>query len=312
MNKKKLIIGTMIAVVLFSLLLKLTLIPGRGILTVIITCSASMLFFIVPIRKVISNSIKGKEETKGPAYANVLEVFYAMFLSSFTIGILFKLMHWPGANLMLSVGFIPTIICACLVLLTYKTTNCAYFSSARAIAIATLLYALLFGTQHYYHFIETIRWKGSDLLEYYNNLQADPSENTYRIFITERTKLLDLKDKEEYNSLNKEYQKAQAEAKETGAKVLYILGRTVYDTETPNEVFFYVGIYEPEDVYKGIEIEKYLTAIASSEKTKYNKFILVTDNEYTIHTLENTQWQSDSFSVKYGNEIYKFGPNMQQ
>ncbi len=311
MNKKKIIIGAMIAVFLISLL-KITIIPGRGILTTLITFSASLLFLIVPMRKIIQNlsSDKRKAETQGPAHANILEAFYGISLSILTTGILFKLMNWPYANFMLSVGFIPTIICACIVLLTYKSSNCAYFSSAKAIAIATLIYTLLLGTQYYYHILDTIRWEGSDVLEYYNNLQTDPSENTYRIFVTERNKLLDLKDKEEYNSLNKEYQKAQAEAKETGAKVLYILGRTVYDTETPNNVFFHVGIYEPEDVYRGIPIEKYLIAIASSDKTEYNKFILVTDNEYSISVLENAQWQSDSFSVKYGNKIYKFGPNI--
>ena len=177
MNKKNIIIGAMIAVFLISLL-KITIIPGRGILTTLITISAALLFYIVPMRKVILNlfSDKRKAETQGPAYANVLEAFYATFMPIFTIGILFKLLHWPGANIMLSIGFITILICACLVLFIYKASNCVYFSSARAIAIATILYALLFGTQYYYHFLETIRWEGSDVLEYYNKaLELKPN-----------------------------------------------------------------------------------------------------------------------------------------
>ncbi|MBO4531626.1 MAG: hypothetical protein J5767_13425 [Paludibacteraceae bacterium] len=313
MNKKKLIIGAMISVFLVSLL-KMTLIPGRGILTTLITISAALLFYIVPMRKVILNlfSDKRKAETQSPAYANVLEAFYATFMPIFTIGILFKLLHWPGANIMLSIGFITILICACLVLFIYKASNCVYFSSARAIAIATILYALLFGTQYYYHFLETIRWEGSDVLEYYNKARTESTEESYNIFVTERNKLLQLKDKELYNTLNKEYIKAQEEAKETNAQVLYIIDDVAYDTDTPNKVFLSIGIVEPYAISSGIKIDKYLKAIGSST-FKHNKFILVTDNvRQALSDLENLPWQTDSFSVKTGNEIYKFGPNIQE
>ena len=311
MNKKKIIIGAMIAVFLISLL-KITIIPGRGILTTLITFSASLLFLIVLMRKIIQNlsSDKRKAETQGPAHANILEAFYGISLSILTTGILFKLMNWPYANFMLSIGFIPTIICACIVLLTYKSSNCAYFSSAKAIAIATLIYTLLLGTQYYYHILDTIRWEGSDVLEYYNNAINDPSEKSYRTYILERNKLLDLKDKEEYNALNKEYKKAQEEAERTGAKVLYIINNVVYDIDTPNEVFHSVGIYEPDEIIYGIDVRRYLKAIGSA-KTKYNNFILVTESESrALLDLENTPWQTDSFTVKHGDEIYKFGPNI--
>ena len=311
MNKKKLIIGAMIIVFLVSLL-KMTLIPGRGILTTLITISAAFIFLNVLRQKHTHNLISDEEEeeTKSPAYAKILEVILGISLSILTIGILFKLMHWPNANFMLSASFFSILICTCLILLTYNTSNCSYLSSARAIAIASFLYALLFGPQFYYHFLDTIRWKGSDVLEYYNNARNDPSEKSYRTYILERNKLLDLKDKEEYNALNKEYKKAQEEAERTGAKVLYIINNVVYDIDTPDEVFHSVGIYEPDEIMYGIEVCRYLKAIGSA-KAKYNNFILVTESERrALSDLENTPWQTDSFTVKYGDEIYKFGPNM--
>lgn len=311
MNKKKIIIGAMIAVFLISLL-KITIIPGRGILTTLITISAAFIFLNVLRQKHTHNLISDEEEeeTKSPAYAKILEVILGISLSILTIGILFKLMHWPNANFMLSASFFSILICTCLILLTYNTSNCSYLSSARAIAIASFLYALLFGPQFYYHFLDTIRWKGSDVLEYYNNARNDPSEKSYRTYILERNKLLDLKDKEEYNALNKEYKKAQEEAERTGAKVLYIINNVVYDIDTPDEVFHSVGIYEPDEIMYGIEVCRYLKAIGSA-KTKYNNFILVTESERrALSDLENTPWQTDSFTVKYGDEIYKFGPNI--
>lgn len=313
MNKKKLIIGAMIIVFLVSLL-KMTLIPGRGILTTLITISAAFIFLNVLRQKHTHNLISDEEEeeTKSPAYAKILEVILGISLSILTIGILFKLMHWPNANLMLSASFFSILICTCLILLTYNTSNCSYLSSARAIAIASFLYALLFGPQFYYHFLDTIRWKGSDVLEYYNKAQAESTKESHIIYITERNKLLQLKDKEQYNTLNRKYKIAQEEAKKTNAKVLYIINDIAYDTDTPVEVFSHVGIHDPYEISFGINISRYLKAIGASTP-KFNKFILVTDDErHILSELEEIPWQTDSFSVKVDDEIHKFGPNIQE
>ena len=314
MNKKKIIIGAMIAV-FFAALLHITSLPGKGIISVVIMLPAATLFsaisigkknlfviriFNIPISIKEQNNSDTKEGTNKP---NLKEMCCGLSLSVLTIGILFKLMNWPGGNINLLIGAISTIICACIILLTNKPDNQNYSSDATIIAIASLVYALFFGTPYFYNYLEKSEIEGSDCLEYYENYKNDPSESNQATYRLERFKLQYIGDKGQYNELKKKKKKAKEEAEETGAKVLYFINDFAYDIE----------ISKTSSSNSKITIEEipnYLNLLKEYDINQ-NKFILVTNQqEQSIIKLTNTPWRQDSFEVKTADSTYQFGPNM--
>lgn len=295
MNKKKLLIGTMIVVFLISLL-KATSLPGVGIIWTLVASSAAFLFMTVIFRRIIR---KKTEETKSPTYTNVIEAIFALSLAIFTIGILSRFQHWPGGSFYTMVGSVLTTICALLVLITYRKTTCAYYSNAIAVSIASIIFVIILGSMPFYYFIERTRWSGYDCIEYEKIYRENPTAKNQKIYSSEKAKAADIKDKEQYNELNATYKKALEEAEKNGAKVLYVFDHLAYDVDIPEAIY-------------GINLKQYLKCLYH-QQVETHDFILVYGGYYAsdaLSDLENTPWQTDSFTVKYGDEIYKFGPNI--
>ncbi len=314
MDKKKIIIGAMIAV-FFAALLHTTSLPGKGNISVVIMLTAATLFSAILIGKknlfvirIFNTPISVKKQGNGDTEEdtnkpNLKEMCCGISLSVLTIGILFKLMNWPGGNINLYIGAISTVLCACIILLTNKPDNKNYSSDATIIAIASLVYVLFFGTPYFYNYLEKSEIEGSDCLEYYENYKNDPSGSNQATYKLERFKLQYIGDKEQYNELNREYKKAKEEAEETGAKVLYFINDFAYDIEISK-----TSSSNPKITIE--EIPNYLNLLKEYDINQ-NKFILVTNQqEQSIIKLTNTPWRQDSFEVKTADSTYQFGPNM--
>lgn len=118
-------------VVLVALVLKLTLIPGGGILMVL---SLSVLGFIYyPMGFALFNQIGFRQILKKDSYKGLsaLRIMGAIgvgaALSVVCVGILFKLQHWTGSGFNLMVGLIVSSILLVVALIKYLATKAEFY-----------------------------------------------------------------------------------------------------------------------------------------------------------------------------------------
>jgi len=101
-------------VIIIALIMKLTLIPGGSILTVISFSILSCIYY--PFGFAFFNEIRLIQILKKASYKElsalriVGSIGIGMGLAAICIGILFKLQHWPGANTNLIAGLFTILI----------------------------------------------------------------------------------------------------------------------------------------------------------------------------------------------------------
>jgi len=101
-------------VIIISLIMKLTLIPGGSILAVISLTTLACIYY--PLGFAFFNKIRLRKIFKRDSYKGLTKfriigaIGIGMGLAAICIGILFKFQHWPGADTYLSSGLVTTLI----------------------------------------------------------------------------------------------------------------------------------------------------------------------------------------------------------
>ncbi|HRZ42067.1 MAG TPA: hypothetical protein P5228_05120 [Bacteroidales bacterium] len=128
MKKLEKILGL---VIIIALLLKLVLIPGGSILTVISLTILACIYY--PLGFAFFNGIRLRAIFKKDSYKGVsaLRIIGAiglgMGLAAICIGILFKLQHWPGGDTNLIAGLVTTLIILIIALIKYLKSKSDYY-----------------------------------------------------------------------------------------------------------------------------------------------------------------------------------------
>lgn len=176
--KKALIALWFLAVILFFVDM-FTFFPGMGITKTFVFMGTATMFALAGMsQRVFSSSsdddfmdfedgedIEYVTPLKRLILKRLINITLGMGLSALFIGTLFKTMHWPGANVVLTVGCLSAIISA-LFSLTNKNT--------RKFAIAAVLTAALFGGMTFSGLRDEIKFRDYPELvaaqkEYYKN-----------------------------------------------------------------------------------------------------------------------------------------------
>lgn len=128
MRKLEKIIGI---VVLIALILKLALIPGSGILTVLSLSILTMIYN--PFGFAFFNGIRLRDIFKKNSYKGIsgLRIIGAiglgMGLAAICSGVLFKIQHWPGGENNLIVGLVTTLIILVIAFIKYLESKSDYY-----------------------------------------------------------------------------------------------------------------------------------------------------------------------------------------
>lgn len=131
MKKAEVIIASLTVI---SLVLKLAMdyFPGINVFTVLLLSFLSMLYFHLGFA--IFNTIRLRKIFNKESYKNIstLKIFGSiaagLTLSITVIGILFKVMHWPGASVNLIFGFSGILIVSVISIVKYLKTKSPYYT----------------------------------------------------------------------------------------------------------------------------------------------------------------------------------------
>ena len=137
MKKFEKIIGL---VIIISLIMKLTLIPGGSILAAISLTTLACIYY--PLGFAFFNDIRlskifKKDSYKGLTALRIIgAIGIGMGLAAICMGILFKIQHWPGADTNLISGLVTTVIILIIALIRFiKSKDNFYKRIFKRIAI---------------------------------------------------------------------------------------------------------------------------------------------------------------------------------
>ncbi|MCW4469759.1 hypothetical protein OGH69_12335 [Flavobacterium sp. MFBS3-15] len=110
-----------------GIILYLLPVPGGSMLTVLALTLLSLLYFFFGFA--LFNGIRGRDLFKGTAYTGISAlkivggVGVGMSLSTVIIGILFRVMMWPGGSFMILIGCAPVIIVCIIAWVRASSSN---------------------------------------------------------------------------------------------------------------------------------------------------------------------------------------------
>jgi len=124
----------LIALAALGLFFKLMLYPGGAVLLVISLSALSCLYMFFDFA--LANNIRLRNLFKGESYHDykVLRILGAiamgMVLAMLCTGILFRLMFWPGANVMLIEGLALAAVTLVIVIIKYSRNKTLFYKNA--------------------------------------------------------------------------------------------------------------------------------------------------------------------------------------
>lgn len=218
---------------------------------------------------------------------NILEALLLFGLSTLTIGGLFKLQRWPGADPMRFLGVALVFIAAIIILIIVNRDSCDYSSEIKQVAIASLVFGLLLGTNFMFDWIKHTQYK--DMHHYIEVMDAykeQPTEENRLALAEEGWKVSILRyNPDTYNQLYALETKAKEMAKkDTNALVIYTL--------TLSEYSYNLFCFDRKNWG---EIQ--LTDFLEENRDKIN-------NNATIYVISNANKEAKSTIVDYLPESY--------
>lgn len=99
-----------IAFVFVGLLFKTMHWPGAGIILTLSLLTLGCGYFFLAFKNFFS--------IKDNTYLRIVSTLAALFISLMSTGMVFKMMHWPGAGILLAMSLVPSMIFTMLVLIT--------------------------------------------------------------------------------------------------------------------------------------------------------------------------------------------------
>jgi len=175
----------LVSIVVIAITLKLFTIPGGSILGILSMALLSMLYLAVSF---LLFKAKGTSQT-------LLSVATGFTFSILTIGILFTLMFWPGASVMMLLGIVSTFIITIISLIKNSSNESPFYKGilTRA-AIFFLLGVTVFMIKDNWY-IENQYADIPEYIEAYKKAQADPDNEELR---REANAILDSVYREQY------------------------------------------------------------------------------------------------------------------
>jgi hypothetical protein len=177
MKKTEKIFGILI---LLIIILKFNLIPGTGILLVVTSLLTFVMYSVFGLSIIYKLRLSEMFESKSYSEISKFQLFISV-LSSFslailTLGNLFKLQFWPGANSVLLLGLAISFICIFISYIKFNKSNFNLFKNYiyRFLLIGTLSIVLLSLSIEK---IEKIRFRNHPLyLKAYDNFLKNPND----------------------------------------------------------------------------------------------------------------------------------------
>lgn len=117
---------------LIGIIFNLALIPGGSILTVLIGGLLAMIYPLIGF--FVINDLRINQLLKGGGLKNIKPlhvigaIFTGMSMSLFLIGLMFKLMMWPGASAMVFLGVLSSLIIIVISGVKYALSKSVYYT----------------------------------------------------------------------------------------------------------------------------------------------------------------------------------------
>lgn len=168
----------LIITALTGIILGLFLIPGGNIITVLSLAVLSMLYFYFSLALLNGLSIRQmfkKQSYKGISAMRITgSVLAGIVLSILTLGVLFKVMLWPGSSSMLLTGGLLMLITGIICLIKFASTKAEFYRNMtlRSFIFTALAFFLAFSSLM---FLQEFKYRNyPEYLELMRASQADP------------------------------------------------------------------------------------------------------------------------------------------
>jgi len=170
--------------VIVSIIMKMFNVLGSGILFTLATSSLMLIYFYIGFAIFNNITFKGifiKASYKDLSVLRIIgSIAVGMAFSTILTGILFRLQHWPGANLNLATGLILSSIILVIGLIRYLKNKDNFYRNIflRFILIGGFGLILFFTTDFT---IDKIRYRNyPDYIKAIENLQKDPNNEALK------------------------------------------------------------------------------------------------------------------------------------
>lgn len=115
-------------------------------------------------------------------------MWLGMALPVLMMGALFKIMHWPGSNIMLLVGMVATLLMS--IALVYVSINSKKNPLAKWVAVVAAVFAVVWGTDETYYRLDLLKFRDfSPCKEFIEEARDQPTEENVRRMISEKIKV---------------------------------------------------------------------------------------------------------------------------
>lgn len=266
-------------------------IVGMGVVKTLVLMTISILYIVLPIIGLIKNKKKACLDSEGNLQTsdnkhNGLLVGLGLGLSVLTVGLLFRLMHWPGGSVNTTVGMFITLIMSVVIFLVSKENT-----KVKKVAVMAALCSLLFGTNYLYHFKELYLFREfPQYIEAYNKYYQEPTEENNRLKNIEGSKVFNCdRNPGRYQHLKELEKKAQEmAANDEHGKYIYM------DLEYGSIPYVYghfINVIEMTD-YK-IQLQEYVRYEFSEGDVLY----IATENEKVGDMLIGMGVSKDRFVI---------------
>lgn len=174
----KIVEKIIIVLVVFSLIMKINIMHGGGLLLVISLSTLACIYF--PLGIMLFNAISLKDAINREAYKEVtrlkmfLSIVLGMGMAAICMGIMFKMLQWPLPNINLIAGITLLLIVLLIAVIRIRKSDANYFSRiVKRIVIIGIVGILFICTP--YLTIEKIRFRNHpEYINAYEKHLKDP------------------------------------------------------------------------------------------------------------------------------------------
>lgn len=266
-------------------------IVGMGVVKTLLLMLISLLFIILPIIGLIKDQKESCFDSEGnfqPSdnMPNVCILILGLGLSVLTIGLLFRLMHWPGGTVYTTVGMVITLIMSVVTFFVSKENK-----QIKRAAVMAAFCSLLFGTNYLYHIKDLFFFREfPQYIEVYNKARQEPSEENNQLLIIEKDKVLNCEyDPKRYQHLKELEKKAQEmAANDEHGKVVYV------DFESRYEPYVY-GIFK--NLNGMVDYKMSLSEYVSQEISEGDVLYVVSEYEAVDDMLDGMSIERSRFVI---------------
>ncbi len=185
----------LVGLTIIAILLKCFFVPGAGPLFVLVQTSLSILYFAFGFA--LFNGIRLRHIFKSSAYSgiSVMKIVGAALmgiaLSMASVGFVFKIQMWPGAQVMLLSSIFPTFIILIIVFIKYIVSKSKFYLHALIRCTIFSILAIVLLLINELTLVKMEFQNHPDYIKAFEEYQKDPSsEELYRKLEEERARAI--------------------------------------------------------------------------------------------------------------------------